>query len=72
MSSSQQHETQDDEALFSVKEVTYSALDAALKKLKKGRKIRKFSVPTAQHHEQTDEDDAGTPYNIVNVKQLQC
>ena len=55
-----------------MKEVTYSALGAALKELKKGRKARKFFVPTAQHHEQTGEDDAETPYNIVNVKQLQC
>ena len=30
-----------------MKEVTYSALDAALKELKKERKVRKFSVPTA-------------------------
>ena len=70
-SSSQQHGTQDDEALSSMEEVTYPALDAALKELKKGRKARKFSVPTARHHEQTGEDDAGTPYNIVNVEQLQ-
>ena len=63
---------EEEESHLSVKEVTYSALDAALKKLKKGRKTRKFSVLTAQHHKQTGEDNAKTPYNIINVKQLQC
>ena len=71
-SSCQPRQDEEEELHFSVKEVTYSALDAALKELKKGRKARKFSVPTAQHYKQTGEDDAETPYNIVNVEQLQC
>ena len=71
-SSHQLRQDEEEELHFSVKEVIYSALDAALKKLKKGRKARKFFVPTAQHHKQTGEDDARTPYNIVNVEQLQC
>ena len=70
--SCQLRQDKEEELHLSVKEVTYSALDATLKKLKKGRKVRKFSVSTAQHHKQTDENDAETPYNIVNVEQLQC
>lgn len=62
---------EEEEALHTV-EVAYPQLDAALRELKKGRKARKYSVPTAQHHERTGEDEAGTPYNIVNVEQLQC
>ena len=37
----------EEELHLSVKEVIYSALDAALKELKKGRKVRKFSISTA-------------------------
>ena len=70
-SSRQPRQDEEEELHPSVEEVTYPALDAALKELKKGRKARKFSVPTARHHEQTGEDDAGTPYDIVNVEQLQ-
>ena len=68
--SSSRQPDEEEEALPSV-EVNYPKLDTALKELKKGRKARKFSVPTARHHEQTGEDDAGTPYDIVNVEQLQ-
>ena len=49
-SSHQLRQDEEEELHLSVKEVIYSALDATLKKLKKGRKVRKFSVPTAQHH----------------------
>ena len=46
-SSHQSRQDEEEELHFSMKEVTYPALDAALKELKKGRKVRKFSVPTA-------------------------
>ena len=46
-SSHQLRQDKEEELHLSVKEVTYSALDATLKKLKKGRKARKFSVSTA-------------------------
>ena len=45
--SHQLRQDEEEELHLSVKEVTYSALDAAFKKLKKGRKARKFSVSTA-------------------------
>ena len=45
--SHQLRQDKEEELHLSVKEVIYSALDAALKKLKKGRKTRKFSVSTA-------------------------
>ena len=45
-SSHQPQLNKEEELHFSVEEIIYSALDAALKKLKKGRKIRKFSVST--------------------------
>ena len=43
----QLRQDKEEELHFSVKEMIYSALDATLKKLKKGRKARKFSVSTA-------------------------
>ena len=44
--SHQLRQDKEEELHFSVEEMIYSALDATLKKLKKGRKIRKFSVST--------------------------
>ena len=70
-SSSCQHEQRDKEEALPSVEVVYPKLDVALRELKKGRKARKYSVPTARHHERTGKDDAGTPYDIVNVEQLQ-
>ena len=69
--SAQQHKLNEEESLSAVKMI-YSQLDTALKELKKERKTQKYFISTAQHHKQTDEDDAETLYNIVNVKQLQC
>ena len=52
--------------------VNYSKLDTALRELKRGRKEQKYFISTAKHYKQTGKDDAETPYNIVNMKQLQC
>ena len=45
--SCQLRQDEEEELHLSVKEVIYSALDTTLKKLKKGRKVRKFSISTA-------------------------
>ena len=71
-SSSHLHDVNKKEKTLSTVKVTYPQLDTAFRKLKKERKIWKYSVLTAQHHEQTEKNEVRTPYNIVNVEQLQC
>ena len=43
----QLRQDEEEELHLSVKEMIYSALDIVLKKFKKGRKVRKFSISTA-------------------------
>ena len=66
------HDVNEKEKTFSTVKVIYPQLDTVFRELKKGRKIWKYSVSTAQHHEWTEEDKAETFYNKVNVEQLQC
>ena len=69
MSSSQQHGTQDNEALFSVKEVTYSDLLPCLQKLKKGCEQQHYTILSEKA--ETELEKADTSYNIIIIEQLQ-
>ena len=69
MNSSQQHETQDDGALFSIKEVTYSDLLPSLQKLKEGHKQQHYTIPLKNAEIELKEAD--TLYNIIIIEQLQ-
>ena len=60
------------EKTLSTVKIIYPQLDTAFRELKKGRKTQKYFILTAQHHEQTEKNEAETLYNIVNVEQLQC
>ena len=69
VSFSQQHGTQDDEALSSVKEVTYSDLLPSLQKLKEGCEQQHYTIPS--ENTETESKEADTSYNIITIEQLQ-